>query len=280
MSALLPTMLETLKILAIVFVLMVMVELAELKGGNGIRRFLTPRRGLQYVVASALGVVPGCVDAFLVVSLYKAGLVSFGALAAVMLSTSGDEAFVMLATIPRTALWIFGLCFVVGIAGGALADGLAGRLRLRLCESCGAQIHVADETGFRWRHFLAEHVYGHVIRKHLVSLFLWLFLTLLALRVADQHVNLETLLPANRLLLVILAALVGLAPESGPHLIFVMLFAKGLIPFSALATSSIAQDGHGVLPLLAYAVKDAVYVKVFAAAIGLAMGLILLGLRL
>lgn len=57
------------------------------------------------------------------VSLYKAGLVGFGALAAVMLATSGDEAFVMLATIPRAALWIFGLCFVVGIAGGALADG-------------------------------------------------------------------------------------------------------------------------------------------------------------
>jgi hypothetical protein len=280
MSALLPTLLETLKILAIVFVLMVVVELAELKGGRIIRRVLTPRRGLQYVIASALGAIPGCVDAFLVVSLYKAGLVGFGALAAVMLSTSGDEAFVMLATIPRTALWIFGLCFVVGIAGGALADGLVGRLRLRLCESCGAQVHAADEAGFRWRHFLVEHVHGHIIRKHLVSLFLWLFLTLLALRIADQHINLEALLPANRLLLVVLAALVGLAPESGPHLVFVLLCAKGVVPFSVLAASSIAQDGHGVLPLLAYSLKDAVYVKVFAAVVGLIIGLILLSLGL
>ena len=280
MGLLLPPLLDTAKILAIVFALMVVVELAELRGGRIIRRVLTPRRGLQYVVASALGTIPGCVDAFLVVSLYKAGLASFGALAAVMLSTSGDEAFVMLATIPGAALWIFGLCFVVGIAGGALADNLVRRLRLRLCESCGAQIHAADESGFRWRHFLVEHVYGHVIRKHLVSLFFWLFLTLLALRIADQHIDLEALLPANRLLLVVLAALIGLAPESGPHLVFVMLFAKGLIPFSVLAASSIAQDGHGVLPLLAYSVKDAVYVKVFAAAAGLVIGLILLVLGL
>ena len=131
-----------------------------------------------------------------------------------------------------------------------------------------------------WRHFVVEHVYGHVIRRHLVSLFLWLFLTLLALRIATQYVNLEALLPANRLLLVGLAALVGLVPESGPHLVFILLYAKGLIPFSVLAASSIAQDGHGVLPLLAYAVKDAVYVKVYTAIVGLVVGLILLALGL
>ena len=280
MTLLLPPLLDTVRILAVVFMLMVVVELAELKGGRVIRRVLTPRRGLQYVIASALGVIPGCVDAFLVVSLYKAGLVGFGALAAVMLATSGDEAFVMLATIPGAALWIFGLCFVVGIAGGALADGLVAGLRLRLCESCGAQVHAADEAGFSWRHFLVEHVYGHIIGKHLVSLFFWLFLTLLALRIAEHYINLEALLPASPLLLVGLASLIGLVPESGPHLVFVLLSAKGLIPFSVLAASSVAQDGHGVLPLLAYALKDAVYVKVFAAVVGLIIGLILLGLGL
>jgi hypothetical protein len=272
----LSALLETLKILAIVFVLMVAVEFAELRFGKVIRRVLTPRRALQYVAASALGVVPGCVDAFLVVSLYKAGLVGFGALAAVMLSTAGDEAFVMLATIPRAALWVFGLCFLVGIVGGALADFLVRRFRLPLSESCGAQVHDGHEARLRVGHFLVEHVYGHIIRKHLVSLFLWLFLTLLALRIADQHLNLETLLPANPLLLVALAALVGLLPESGPNLVFVLFYAKGLIPFSVLAANSIAQDGHGVLPLLAYSVKDAAYVKVYAALVGLVVGLILL----
>jgi hypothetical protein len=276
----LPTLLETLKILAIVFVLMVAVEFAELRFGQAIRRVLTPRRGSQYVAASALGVVPGCVDAFLVVSLYKAGLVGFGALAAVMLSTAGDEAFVMLATIPRTALWIFGLCFLVGIAGGAIGDALVRRLRLRLCESCGAQVHDGHEGRVRAGHFVVQHVYGHIIRKHIVSLFLWLFFTLLALRIADQHLDLEALLPANRLLLVTLAALIGLLPESGPHLVFVVLYAKSLIPFSVLAASSIAQDGHGVLPLLAYSVKDAAYVKVYTAIVGLVVGVILLLLGL
>jgi len=277
---LLPTLTQTLKILAIVFVLMVAVELAELRFGEAMRRVLTQRRGLQYVVAAALGVTPGCVGAFLVVSLYKTGLVGFGALAAVMLATAGDEAFVMLTTIPRTAVWIFGLCFLVGIVGGALADALVHKVRLRLCESCGAEVHPGHETRLSWSHFLVEHVYGHIIRRHMVSLFLWLFLTLLVLHVAKQHVDLEALLPTNLPPLVALAALIGLAPESGPHFVFVWLFADGLIPFSVLAASSIAQDGHAVLPLLAYAVKDVAYVKVYTAIVGLVVGLVLLALKL
>ena len=277
---LLPTLTITLKILAIVFVLMVGVELAELRFGEAMRRVLTQRRGLQYVIAAALGVTPGCVGAFLVVSLYKAGLVGFGALAAVMLATAGDEAFVMLTTIPRTALLIFGLCFVVGVAGGALADALVSKVRLRLCESCGAEVHPGHEVKFSWRHFLIEHIYGHIIRRHMVSLFLWIFVTLLALHVAEQHVDLAALREANGVLLVTLAAAVGLVPESGPHLVFVWLFADRLIPFSVLAASSIAQDGHAVLPLLAYAVKDVVYVKVYTAVVGLVVGFVLLALNL
>ena len=277
---LLPTLTQTLKILAIVFVLMVAVELAELRFGEAMRRVLTQRRGLQYVVAAALGVTPGCVGAFLVVSLYKTGLVGFGALAAVMLATAGDEAFVMLTTIPRTTVWIFGLCFLVGIVGGALADALVHKVRLRLCESCGAEVHPGHETRLSWSHFLVEHVYGHIIRRHMVSLFLWLFLTLLVLHVAKQHVDLEALLPTNLPPLVALAALIGLAPESGPHFVFVWLFADGLIPFSVLAASSIAQDGHAVFPLLAYAVKDVAYVKVYTAIVGLVVGLVLLALKL
>ena len=42
-------------------------------------------------------------------------------------------------------------------------------------------------------------------------------------------------------------ALVGIIPESGPHLIFVMLYAQGLVPFSVLLTSSFVHDGHGML---------------------------------
>ena len=69
--------------------------------------------------------------------------------------------------------------------------------------------------------------------------------------------------------------LIAIIPESGPHLIFVMMFAKGLIPFSVLLATCIVQDGHGMLPLLAYTVKDSILIKAFNFVIGLGIGLAL-----
>ena len=88
-------------------------------------------------------------------------------------------------------------------------------------------------------------------------------------------VDLKSLTSEYPFLILILGALIGLIPESGPHLIFVMLFAKGLIPFSVLFTSSIVQDGHGMLPMLSYSVKDSIKIKLFNLSFGLIFGLIL-----
>jgi len=69
-----------------------------------------------------------------------------------------------------------------------------------------------------------------------------------------------------------IALIVGIIPESGPHMVFVMMFAKGLIPFSVLLASSIVQDGHGMLPLLSHSVRDSLAVKMFNIVIGLILG--------
>ncbi|MDD5230861.1 MAG: putative manganese transporter, partial [Candidatus Marinimicrobia bacterium] len=78
----------------------------------------------------------------------------------------------------------------------------------------------------------------------------------------------------TRLLILVIACLVGLIPESGPHLIFVTMFARGLAPFSVLLASSIVQDGHGMLPLLAHSRRDFIRVKLINFGFGLLIGLI------
>ena len=72
--------------------------------------------------------------------------------------------------------------------------------------------------------------------------------------------------------LLLLGALIGVVPESGPHLIFVMMYAQGLVPFSVLFTTSFVQDGHGMLPLLSYSIKDAMLIKAFNLVFGIAIG--------
>jgi hypothetical protein len=56
------------------------------------------------------------------------------------------------------------------------------------------------------------------------------------------------------------------------------MFANGLIPFSVLLGSSIVQDGHGVLPLLSYSVKDAITLKLINLGLGISIGGIALAL--
>ncbi len=267
-------LLETLKIVFIVALLMIGIEWVEIRHKEKIKKVLTKNETNQVVGSSILGAIPGCIDAFFVVSLYTHGLVGFGALTAVMISTAGDEAFVMLAMVPKAAIIIFAACIVFGIIGGFLADRLIKKIKYKTAAPCCIEIHEKKKE-LNAKHFLKEHVYKHVLRKHIPKLFLWIFFTLLAMQILTQRFDLAAILPKNAILLVILAALIGIIPESGPHLIFVTMFAQGLIPFSVLLTSSLVQDGHGLLPLLSYSVKDSIAVKLFNVAFGLAIGLIL-----
>ena len=264
--------LETIKIISIVAVLMTVVEWFQIRFEEKIEKVLTRSKKTQIIGASLLGTLPGCIDAFLVVSLYSHGLVGFGALVAVMLSTAGDEAFVMLAMIPKTALLIFAFCAVFGVLGGFLAEKVAKKLRLKRAEVCPIEIHKKERGA---RHFLKEHVFGHIIKTHLPRFFLWIFGTLLVVDLLLERFDLISVLPQSKLLLILLAAGVGVIPESGPHLIFLTLFSEGLIPFSVLLVSTLSQDGHGLLPLLSYSFRETVRVQIFTTVFALGIGLVL-----
>jgi hypothetical protein len=89
-----------------------------------------------------------------------------------------------------------------------------------------------------------------------------------------SSLHLEHWIAANKLIILIIACLVGLIPESGPHMIFVTLFAQGSIPFSILMASSIVQDGHGMLPMLAESKRGFVSVKLVNLLVGFLVGIL------
>ena len=76
------------------------------------------------MLGAFLGVVPGCLGAFTAVSLYSHRTISFGALVAAMIATSGDEAFVMFSMFPLQALWISLALFFIALAAGWVTDAL------------------------------------------------------------------------------------------------------------------------------------------------------------
>ncbi|PKP53140.1 MAG: hypothetical protein CVT92_05325 [Bacteroidetes bacterium HGW-Bacteroidetes-1] len=321
----------------------------------------------QILLGSLMGIIPGCLGSYTMVSLYIHRVVMFPAIVATMIATSGDEAFLMFSLIPGTALKLNIILLAIAVSVGIIVHytvknkfiGLKGHVDLPLHhrnEECNpydpkqafqnlknisftralliagviglllaiisgaidgnhhlntlmgnavdahqdhaheGHDHSVEADWIRISlisifvvilfifvtvkdHFLQDHLWNHIIRKHFLKIFLWTFGVLLAIYFLNQFVNIESWISANLWVVLGLALLIGIIPESGPHYIFVLLFAQGILPLSILLASSIAQDGHGTLPLLAETPKSFIAVKAvnllvafIAGAVGILIG--------
>ena len=354
-------------ITGLVVVMMMMIESLNIESRGLIFKGLKKTRTGQVVIAALLGSIPGCMGGFAAVSLYTHRLFSFGALVAMMIASSGDEAFIMLAMIPQQALILFAVLFVIAILAGILIDKLNDMIhRSRCTESdhaeCGMDPdcskgyvihdeltegpHVRKQVSrhFGWKriimfiglaifiaalasgqlghdhgahsqeahtccnhehhvginlldeqwmnvlfaglsvimlfvllfssnHFVEEHLWNHVVKKHLPTIFAWTFGVLLVLGIGLQYIDIDKWISNNTVLMILLATAVGIIPESGPHMIFVTLYAAGIVPFPVLLASSISQDGHSSIPLLAESKKSFLWAKTINCIVAIIAGL-------
>ena len=381
-------------ITGLVIVMMMMIESLNIESRGLFFKGLKKTKIGQVVIAALLGSVPGCMGGFATVSLYTHRMFSFGALVAMMIASSGDEAFVMLAMIPEQALILFVILFIIAIVVGIVTDLIHGRAHAKECdkhdhEDCGVhtdcdgyEVHKHEEHDkkrhFGWKritmlvglalfiaalgtgrlghdheahaghnhtqeceqiatgealamtceghdhghehgcehghehgcehghehghtinllseewmnvlfaslsvimlvvlvfasdHFVEEHLWGHIVKKHLPSIFAWTFGVLLVLGIVLHYVDIDSWISDNTALMILLATLIGIIPESGPHMIFVTLFAAGVVPFPVLLASSISQDGHASIPLLAESKKSFAMAKLINCIVALAAG--------
>ncbi|MBN2272926.1 MAG: arsenic efflux protein [Bacteroidales bacterium] len=330
------TLKQSLMITVFVLFMMVVIEYINVQSKNLWAEKLRQSPFLQIIIAALLGITPGCMGAFTVVSLYTHRMMGLAGLVTVMIATSGDEAFVMFALFPGKALLLNVVLLTVAIVSGWLVHLFNRKSNIKK-EVQGYVIHeqeyckcftrhlivpqlkaisferailllfillftvmllagIIGNSEWDWKkitflsgslfllfvfitvpeHFLKEHLYEHILKKHLLRLFLWTWGAFIALHFIQTNIELSNLLQNNSSLVLLSAVLLGLIPESGPHLLFVTLFSQSLLPFSILLANSIVQDGHGMLPLLAESRKDFVRVKAINMLVGLLIGFILL----
>lgn len=334
----------TVLVTSFVFTMMMLVEFINVSSTGLVSRWLGKGSFLNFVAIVIIGATPGCLGAFTAVALFIHGVISRGVVVATMIAASGDEAFFMLAMMPKTALLLFLFLIVYGIAVGMVTDrifrkkgfkgeqchrGLVlhegehagehvekGARRISFTEwsalrvillcaflfvSVGVVMGWIGEEGWNWEriallvttvtgfaviflasdHFIKEHLIRHIAKEHLLKLFLWTFVALLAMELLKFNgQQFESLVKHNEAIAILLACLVGLLPESGPHMIFVAGYVSGIVPFSVLAASSVVQDGHGMLPLLAQSPSEFLKIKAVNFAAGAIAGFIFLAVGL
>ena len=390
-------------ITGLVVVMMMMIESLNIESKGLIFNGLRKTRLGQVIFGALLGSIPGCMGGFATVSLYTHRMFSFGALIAMMIASSGDEAFVMLAMIPDKALLIFTILFVVAVAAGILTDLIGDRLHARHCnkedhsecekesdckegyvihqsecnhshedeDKAADKGHTSGKRHYGWKrismfiglaifiaalatgqlghdhsahdghstgcthehhgscthehhgsctpehsaecthehhedgsgltfnllsedwmnvmfaglsvlvlfvllfasdHFVEDHLWNHIVRKHLLTIFGWTFSVLLIVGIGLQHIAIDKWISDNTVLMIILATLIGIIPESGPHMIFVTMYAAGIVPLPVLLASSISQDGHASLPLIAESRKSFLWAKIINCIVALTVG--------
>lgn len=170
-----------------------------------------------------------------------------------------------------TVLAVFGLALVLGWVGPSEWTWI----RITILGVSAVGLFIVSTVP---DHFLYEHLWEHVARRHVPRVFAWTFGALAVMVLLTEHLHLEESMQQGRGMILLIACLVGLIPESGPHLIFVTLYAQGSIPFSILLASSIVQDGHGMLPVLADTPRQFVIIKLANFIVGLAAGALLMAL--
>lgn len=341
-------------ITGLVIIMMMMIESLNIESKGLIFSGLKRTRIGQVFVSGLLGLIPGCIGGFAAVSLYTHRIISFGALIAMMIASSGDEAFIIMAMMPDQAMPIFLLLFAIAIASGLLVDIVREKILKKVTyipvtdkrlESDTFEIHELEHNDspesaktkhFGWKrfvlfagillfiaalvsgslghdhgteghchhgisinllseewmyymfaglslivlvvlyfasdHFVNEHLWNHIVKKHLPAIFLWTFGVLALLGFGMRFIDISGWISDNTALMVLLAVAVGIIPESGPHMIFVTLYASGIVPFPVLLASSISQDGHSSLPLLAESKISFLWAKIINCAVALAAG--------
>ncbi|MBU1012887.1 MAG: arsenic efflux protein [Bacteroidetes bacterium] len=348
---------DTIMITAFVLVVMLIIEYINVRTRGNWSKPLQRSGWLQILSAAFLGIIPGCLGTYTAVSLYTHKIYGFAALVTTMIATSGDEAFLMLAIMPGSALKLFVIIFVISVITGLIiflimknrtlmhipenhlkihseqgdcicfdpkiivdqiknisfqrAIILAGLLLFLfglLIGVIGEDHHFlmpgngsdpllpeTESHGFEWSwvsatflfvtiialfiistvndHFLNEHLWGHIIKKHFLKIFLWTFATLLLIHFINDFIDVESWIKNNLFSILIIALLIGIIPQSGPHIVFVLLFVEGTIPFSILLANSIVQDGHGAIPLLAESKKSFIVMKFVNILVGLLVGI-------
>lgn len=382
------TLRNSVLITGLVIVMMMMIESLNIESKGAFFAGLRKSRIGGVLVGAFMGAIPGCMGGFATVSLYSHNLLSFGALIAMMIASSGDEAFVMMATIPGEAMQIFVILFCIAVVIGVVVDLVVKPRESMICDhqfavheedSHPGETHEHEHRHYGWKrivmiigvaafiaalgggmlehdhdahaghsheghnhgteccehhhehgnhqccehhhhgdhccdcqddshehgyigsinllseswmnmlfaclslimlgvlifgpdHFVEEHLWEHIIVKHLPVIFGWTFGVLLATALLLNYFDISQWISDNTILMILLATAVGIIPESGPHMIFVTLYASGIVPLPVLLASCISQDGHASLPLLAESKSAFIKAKLINCAVALGIG--------
>ena len=253
----LDALLDSLKILPILFAVYLLIEWIEYKKYNSIKHSKLLSGKLSPLIGALFGTVPQCGFSVAATDLYSDGRLSAGALVAVYIATS-DEAVPILLANPKNymdLLLLIGSKIVLGILFGYIAFAifpLVFKARKEVAAEDGRNEHHSSEGcchhdiegkgKFDWKHPVL----------HCLKIFLYVLIINLIMGLIVSFIGQETIaafLEKSRYAQPVFALLVGLIPNCASSVILTEVYLLGGMKFSAVLCGLMVNAGLGFMVL-------------------------------
>lgn len=249
-GALLEALIDTAKLLPILFLTYLAMEAIEHYAGDRTYAWIKKARGAGPLLGGLIGIIPQCGFAGGAASLYAAGAVSAGTLAAVFIATSDEMLPVLISEGASSVIWkILLYKFVAAVVIGWGLD-----IALRLCRKKPAEVDVGAVCA-RDGCDCDEEEHGGIFLpalRHTVKIGLIILAASAALGVLFCFVGEEELsaLPINVPVLgEALAALFGLIPNCSVSVLLTKLYTDGIVDIAPMLAGLCANGGVGLIVL-------------------------------
>ncbi len=264
-EVLLDSLIDSLKVLAVVFFIYVLIEFIEDK----ISGFFIKHPKKTGLIAVPLAIIPQCGFSVVCTDLFSRRKLSIGCLVGVYIATS-DEAIPIMLSHPDKivdCLILVGVKLLVGIMAVVIIDFVVEKLlkiedvkesdeaeHTEIVGCCGHHIEVENEEKteekidkkvFFKEHFL--HPFLHSLKIFLYVLIVNVLFGTLVYFVGEQEI--ERFLTSNVYLSPILALVVGLIPNCASSVIITNLYVEGALSFGACVAGLSANAGLGLMYL-------------------------------
>ncbi len=244
LHVLLDAVIDTAKVLPLLFLTYLLMEWLEHRAGERVERAVAGAGKAGPLVGALAGLLPQCGFSAAAASLFAGRVVTVGTLLAVFLATSDEMLAVFLGQGlgPRVILTVLAIKLVVAVVFGLLADLLFSRKKVglgvqELCEEHGCH---CEEGILR----SALHHTGEIV--------LFILIINIALGAVLHLVGAERLAAAMNGLPVLshcVAALVGLVPNCAASVAVATLYARGVLSAGAMLSGLLTGSGVGLLVL-------------------------------
>lgn len=289
-EALLDALIDTAKMIGILYLVYLLVSYLEHHNNQKFHRFMQRTQKAGPFMGAVLGIVPQCGFSAVMSDLFSKHKITIGTLVAVFIATS-DEAIPILISYPefyKSLIILLGIKFIYAIAVGYAMDGIVALVHKKRGEKqehnevlekghdCEHDDH-CDHCDTH--HCCADNIFLDAL-KHTAIIAAFVFIATAIINIIMFYVGTEGMTNALMSLSIfqpLVAAAIGLIPNCCASVVLLELFIKGGLSFGSLVAGLCAGSGVGILVLFKQnkSIKQNLLILAICYVTGAALGMII-----